>query len=218
MIRFDSFMHSVGPDRVVFFTEVTVVFDSALQEHYSPGYPSLWDEYLLSKIVIDDYDVCSFFAHIIPKNERSRITDYKKVWGLSEITKGTVDLSYETDSQAVYLGMTRTCGEEGFKNNCSSLILLIPKEMRYDSSSILESFAQHRCNFSDREISNVLSEMCKQIPNTIGLWYSIKESATLTIFRNEISKLFTNQDFSVIKKVQGNVSPAYKMPFCNLFI
>lgn len=216
MIQFDSFMISKGSNRIILSANLTIVFDSATQENYAPGYPSFWDEYLLSKIAIENYDIVQLFAHIIPKNERSRISDYKKVWGLSGITKGLFDLSYSTDSQSVYLGMTRAYGEEGFRDNSSSLLLLLPKNLQFDGSMLLQLFAQHRCCFTANEISTVISDMCQQIPNAVGLWYNITESAILTIFGNDVSALFLDKDLSVLENIPANVSPAFRMPFCNL--
>lgn len=216
MIQFDSFMTSKGSDRIILSANLTIVFDSATQENYAPGYPSFWDEYLLSKIAIENYDIVQLFAHIIPKNERSRISDYKKVWGLSGITKGLFDLSYSTDSRTIYLGVSRAYGEEGFRDNSSSLLLLLPKDLQLDGSVLLRLFAQHRCCFTTNEISNVISDVCRQIPNAIGLWYNVSESAILTIFCNDIGALFLDKELSSLENTPANVSPAFRMPFCNL--
>ena len=88
MIKFDSFREIVGLEHIDLSADLTVIFDSADCEDYSPGTPSLWDEYLLSKIDIENYDVFHLFAYIIDRNKQNRITDWKKVWGLSEITEG----------------------------------------------------------------------------------------------------------------------------------
>ena len=218
MIQFDSFVTNIGSNCIILSANMTIIFDSATQENYSPGYPLFWDEYLLSKITIENYDIVQLFAHIIPKNERSRISDYKKVWGLSGISKGLSDLSYSTDFKTVYLGVSLAYGEEDFRNNCSSLMFLVPKTSQFDVNLPLEVFAQHSCCFSANEISNVISDICRHIPNAIGLWYSIQECATLTIWGNEISAMFSSKDLSALENIHENASPAFRMPFCNLLI
>ena len=218
MIQFDSFMTNINRNRITLSANPTIVFDSATLENYSPGYPAFWDEYFLSKIAIENYAIVQFFAHIIPNNERSRISDYKKVWGLSGIPKGLSDLSYSTDVQTVYLGVSLAYGEESFRNNCSSLMLLVSKESQFDFNMPLEAFARHRCCFSANEISNLISDICRHIPNAIGLWYSVQEYSILTIWGNEISAIFSSTELSAHENMHKNASPASRMPFSNLFV
>ncbi len=169
MVQFDLFSSQAEQNYITLSAEQLVMFDSADEEIYPIGTPQIWDDYIIQKIPLEDFDVFHIYAHIIPKSLCSRITDYKKIWGLREIPRGIADNSCEIGSQKIYWGISRSHGRVGFESRYSSMLVLVPGNIECQPYCILDAFVKRGTDFISQNIMPIFSEICKDIPSAMIL-------------------------------------------------
>ena len=208
MLQFNNF--SIHKEH--HFCELTA--DSLLQlehvfdEDYMPGTPKCWDDTLIKRIPMDDFDVYHICVLTIACGAYNRITDYKKIWGLQNIAPGIYDGQYDCSRGRVYLGITKKPAATGFRLPISSLMLLLPNCQTLDPEILFSLFRNCLFDFTDTHYRGIFCDMQNLIPNSLVLYYSA-EQPTLSIWGCE-RDLFTLQD-----EEDWNVSESlavYRMP------
>lgn len=162
------------------------------------GTPKWWDDYVISKINLCEFDIYFLCACTVSHGEYNRLTDYKKVWGLHKIEKGFYDNYYENAKGRVYFGILKGVEQPALNYIGSSTILLLPKTFKLDENKIFNIFRDHKFDFSETKISKLqaLAEVSMLYDGSILLKYNSREEISLTIFSNRLEGWFTEDVLS----------------------
>lgn len=183
-------------------------FENALDEGYTPGTPKCWDDTLMQRISMDALDVYHICVHTVAHGAHNRITDYKKVWGLQNITPGIYDGQYDCSRGRVYFGITKAPASTGFRLPTSSLMMLLPNSQALNPEVLFSLFQSRSFDFTEQHNREIFRDIQNLIPGSLVLYYSA-EQPTLSIWGCE-QDLFTLQD---IKDWNASESPAvYRTP------
>ena len=183
-------------------------FEHALDEDYRPGTPKCWDDTLIKRTPMDDFDVYHLCIHTVAHGAHNRITDYRKIWGLQNIAPGIYDGSYDCSRGRVYFGITKKPAATGFRLPTSSLMVLLPNGQTLDPERLFSLFRNRSFDFTDPHYREIFRDMQNLVPNALVLYYSAEQPA-LSIWGCE-RDLFTMQDG---EDWNASESPAvYRMP------
>lgn len=167
-------------------------FQHSDNEFVMLGTPKWWDDYLISKISLCEFDVYFICTYTAIHGQYNRLTDYKKVWGLHEIEKGFYDNYYENDKGRVYFGIQKDLEKKFLNYTGSSTILLLPKRIKLDADKIFDIFREHKFDFSETNISGTqtLVKISMLYEGSILLKYNSTNEISLTIFNNKLEDWF----------------------------
>ena len=208
MLQFNNF----SIHKEYHFCELTadswLQFENDLDEDYTPGTPKCWDDTLMQRIPMDEFDVYHICVHTVAHGAHNRITDYKKVWGLQNITPGIYDGQYDCSRGRAYFGITKNPAAEGFRLPTSSLMMLLPNSQALDPEVLFSLFQSRSFDFTDLHNREIFRDIQNLIPGSLVLYYAA-EQPTLSIWGCE-QDLFTLQN---IKDWNASESPAvYRTP------
>ncbi len=169
-------------------------FQHSDNELVMQGTPKWWDDYVISKINLCDFNLYFICTYTVIHGQYNRLTDYKKVWGLHEIEKGFYDNYYENTKGRVYFGIQKTNEQQQLKYNGSNTILLLPKKYKLDADKIFNIFKKHKFDFSETKAFEyqVFVEVNKLYEGSILLKYNSTNEVSLVIFGNNLGDWFDN--------------------------
>lgn len=201
---YDTFKMETQTDYVKLSAEAIIQFKDVRDELYgqcfSFGTPKCWDDAFLEKINILLYDIYYLCTSTVSLGNYNSVTDYKKVWGLIDITPGIYDNSYLIQRGKVYFGIKQVSGKNGFLSAISPTLILVPKEKTILSKEIFNIFERNEFDFLSDYTDGynlIFSEIQRLIPNSILL----RCGDGLNIYGKDIEKLFTAND---IQKWEDN--------------
>lgn len=173
-------------------------FQHSDNELVMQGTPKWWDDYVISKINLCDFDIYFLCTYTAVHGQYNKLTDYKKVWGLHRIEKGFYDNYYENTKGRVYFGIQKGREQLSLKHTGSSTILLLPKKFKLDANKIFNVFREHKFDFSKIEAfeHQVLVEVSMLYEGSILLKYNSTNEVSLLIFNNKLEDWF-NEDILI---------------------
>lgn len=163
-------------------------------EHITIGTPKCWDESFLSRIKIDNFDIYFLCTCFVPHNRVNRITEYKRIWGLCNLSQGIYENTYDIDKGKIYFGIVKSNGENGFKSNTSPIMLLVPKTQDFSIDRLFDCFIEEKYNFIDDLTQSFLMRINQIVPNSILLRYCVSPTISLSIYGKNMQNLFNEQD------------------------
>ena len=164
------------------------------------GTPKCWDDAILDRLPINEYINYHIFSYVLRREKVTRITDYKKVWGLNRIKEGVFSNYYDTNRERIYFGVDISYGIEGFRTILSPTILLIPHDSCPASENIFNCFNKLQINFSHEETELKINQIQQMIPNSIILHYAHHSGASLTIYGDNVDSIFDSRDCLIWEK------------------
>lgn len=211
MERFNHYTIERRCDYLKLNTEMLLDFANEVNENFLLGTPKCWDDTLLERITIDNYDIYFLCAHIVPYSKVSRITDYRKIWGLCNLPQGIYENAYDNEYGRVYFGIVKTDGTKGFRIGISPFILLVPKGQNFSSERLFCCFLNEKYDFDEDISLNVISKIKQIIPDGILLHYCVLPQISLSIYGNDVHMLFDEQD--CLQWENRKTEPVYKAFF-----
>ena len=186
-------------------------FKHSDNELVKQGTPKWWDDYVISKINLCDFNIYFICMYTVTHGHYNKITDYKKVWGLHRIENGFYDNFYENTKGRVYFGIQKG-NEQHFLNHIdSSTILLLPKKFGLDADEIFNIFKKHKFDFSQESVSGYQTyiEVNKLYDGSYLLKYNSEDEVSLLIFNNQLKDWF---DSNILASVEGDCETVFRKP------
>ena len=163
------------------------------EEVYSVSLPKKWIDILELKISIQEYDVYKIFFRTLKKENVSRITDYKKIWGLMKMNPGIKDDFYETASHKIYFGIDKvnaldfSYGEQ--------IILCKPKNSFLNIDRVFSCVEKHYMGNAD-SMQILANEIISNENDLYVITWDVDEHINLKI-HGEVENTFFYFDFEV---------------------
>lgn len=178
-----------------------ITAEKFLDFHYSDsepvmqGTPKWWDDYVISKIDLNNFKIYFLCTCTVTHGQYNRLTDYKKVWGLHKIEKGFYDNYYENSKGRVYFGIQKVPQQQSLMYIGSSTILLLPKKIELDADKIFNIFKNHKFDFSETKLSECkpFVEVSMIYEGSIILKYNCTNEVSLLLFHKKLDDWF-NKD------------------------
>lgn len=150
--------------------------------------PKCWVDAIAHNVDWNVYDAYYINTFSVPRANVSRITDYKKIWGLGGIPKGEYDNFYDTLTTRIYIGFSKLHENEKFILARSSLVVIAPKS---EVPSWDELFARLSASgFWEARSNGRLELLHEYLPNSLVLHYDVLECAQLTIIGTDTPAFF----------------------------
>lgn len=211
MERFDHYTLESNCDYLKLSVETLLEIPNAGNEDFLLGTPKCWDETLLERLSIDQYDIYFLCAHFVPHNEVSRITDYRKIWGLCNLLPGNYENAYDNEHGRIYFGIVKTDGAKGFSIGISPFLLLVPKGRNFTLEHLFHCFLEEKYNFEGDISLSLISRIKQVIHDGILLHYCIFPQISLSIYGKDVQMLFDEQD--CLEWENRKTVPVYKAFF-----
>ena len=167
------------------------------KEEFEPvtiGTPKCWDDSFLNRVNIYEFNIYFLCVHFVPFNRVNRVTDYKTIWGLCNLSQGIYENAYDIEKGRIYFGITEANGEIGFKSNISPILLLVPKNQDFSIEKLFDCFMEEKYNFTDDFTSSLLMQIEQVAPDSIILHYCVFPTISLSIYGKGTQNLFNEQD------------------------
>lgn len=174
--------------------DMCIQFETYGEENYSIGTPQCWDDTFLNRVNIEDYDVYHICYCLVRTGSYNSVTDYKKIRGLTGVATVLFDGTYLTENGKVYFGISCGYGEECFRSDTSSIMILLPKRTPLCMKEIFNLFKMNNCTFFDRSTGDVLSMISEWLKDSIVLRYAWANEISMTIFGHDAERIFNQSD------------------------
>lgn len=186
-------------------------FKQSDNELVMQGTPKWWDDYVLSKINLCDFNIYFICMYTVTHGQYNKVTDYKKVWGLHRIEKGFYDNFYENTKGRVYFGIQKGNEQHLLKHIDSSTILLLPKKFELDADKIFNIFRKHKFDFSQESGSGYQTyiEVNMLYNGSYLLKYNSTDEVSLLIFNNQLKDWF---DSNILASAEGACETVFRKP------
>lgn len=192
MLIFNDFSIREKNGLYILSANASLQFENLFDESYALGTPSCWDDALVNSISIEDFNIYHICVHTVAFERHNRITDYKKIWGLTNTEPGMFDGMYDSAHGRVYFGITKESATTGFRKPNSSLMMLVPKSQDFHPEPIYSLFKDCSFDFVSTSSYNIFGALQKIVSNSLVLYYSV-EKMTLYIGGCE-GNLFDQKD------------------------
>ncbi len=186
------------------------------QGEFVLGTPQCWDDAISLKIDFEQYDIYHIYSYTLEKSKVSRITDYKGIWGLTDLPRGTYSTYYDIRDVRVYIGVRIGHGVTDFKNNNASLEMLLPKHLQIGDAQIVGMIFDNFSNLLTAPSLQSLLKLQSKLPNSLLLFYGFQPDAQLVIVGEKAEMLFEKSDCYEWEKRDAN--PCYHHPWPYEFI
>ncbi len=173
---------------------------------HRPGTPKCWDELLEKTIDFSEYNryfICHRTVHI---NDCTRITDYKKVWGMMHIEPGEYDNAYIVGEEKIYFGVKSA---ENSKDEVSNVILCVHAILgNAEYGQIYQSLSKNKADFERGKYSEGFMNVAKSFSDAYLLHYSVRNSTVYLDVYGKVSERLV--DKSIMYSFDDNSEPVYR--------
>jgi hypothetical protein len=142
-----------------------------------------------SKIPLDEYSVYSIYT--LGVRDYNRITDYKKIWGLTGFkSAGLYANYYDREDERVYFGIIKGQTELEKHHLLGCVLVYLTSESSLEVEKVFELFSDNRFSIDvsrDRHYS-VLSSLQKQIQGSIVV-YKKWGGVSLEIYGDNVDQI-----------------------------
>lgn len=158
MFVYSNESEQISENRIVFSADAVLEVEE--DESFEAPVPTLWDDRILRGVDVDQYDIYYICTHPRRTGQYNSVTDFKKVWKLSNLPEGISDGAYDTDEGRVYWGVYKTRGEEGFRKHLSPTLLLSPRAAEpLNSDWLYGLWKKYRLGFDDALPEPLVNEL-----------------------------------------------------------
>lgn len=194
MLVYDSYKLQKKANYIKVMADVSVEYVFSDNEVYVIGTPSCWDECILKRINISQYNMFHLCITTVHNGKYNRITDYKKIWGLNHLPIGEYENSYITEKGKVYYGSIHSSPQESFYADYSSLIILVPTIQFFDPNIVFQYLFVHNFDFVTMVDDKICDEIQKLVPGSIVLCFCSDDEISLSVFGAQMEDLFVMDD------------------------
>lgn len=181
-----------GKGWVKLSAEPIVQFDSSADEVISLSVPHSWEATFREELLVgSNYKCFQLIGTLQPQMLTSRLSDYKKIWGLFHLSKGVLDGYYDVNQGRVYWGILELKDSFILSYKFSSIFMFVPKSQSADFTTIISFLSAHGYTFSGSPVILDLIPLKEELDKTIMLQYSKEDSlVAMTIISNNVESCF----------------------------
>ena len=133
------------------------------------GYPNEWVDCInnIWKGNTTGYIAYKVYGKPMKHGTYNRITTYKKIWGLLNITKGNYDGFYDTFDERVYWGIKVLGDTDELLSTKEDFTVLIPRNKKHDVCCIIDQLLKWKYCFPTITDCYILSLVQRAVPTSI---------------------------------------------------
>lgn len=184
----------IDSERLMISCKRYFVYESPYDDPPMVGSPKCWDDTFFNRININNYAIYHICGKLVFSGSYNSVSDFKKIWKLANIQKGEFEGSYFTEKGKVYFGITKGYGEESFYSSDSSIMVLLPKEMRLDYFEVFSEFEKNKVEFLYGDATPCLKHLAERYKDSFVLYYIFDDGDNLTVFGSNCGRMFVQSD------------------------
>lgn len=192
-IYFENYQVDRQIGRIVVSADRVYEAENENDEDMSFDIPAWWIEELINQLHKRKYDGYSFvYCNVLIENV-NKVSDYKKVWGLLNISKGMFDDSHYVDKYKTYWGVKTLPPIEFIDwSSNNAWFFFLPKGTPFPKELVREIVTEGKLTFTEDNPIAML-QIQKSIPNSVIIFIGGIEKCILSVVTENAEKWFMQE-------------------------
>lgn len=155
--------------------------------------PEWWEKSICRRILRNPYTAYYWYTHCVQHGFYNKVTDYKGIWGLTSLPKGSMNGFYDVDDGRVYWGVIEENEPKALKHD-SNVVILLPENQPFPDKQVKEVFEKHRIGFFTYPSKAFFEELKALLPSAYVIHDSETGDSVLEVWGNKVEQIFEEED------------------------
>lgn len=155
--------------------------------------PEWWEKSICRRILRNPYTAYYWCTHCVQHGFYNKVTDYKGIWGLTSLPKGSMNGFYDVDDGRVYWGVIEENEPKALKHD-SNVVILLPENQPFPDKQVKEVFEKHRIGFFTYPSKAFFEELIALLPSAYVIHDSETGDSVLEVWGNKVEQIFEEED------------------------
>lgn len=170
MLYFDDFQISFHNDFIELTADSYTQLQTVRDENVEIGIPKCWPDTIVERLRPESFDVYHIYTAAVPKEQVSRVTDYKGIWGILKIPQGEHCGYYDRANRRIYYGIRKGMLPNGIYDYAAPLQLILPRAESDPLGEIVQCICANRIGSTHPDVFD-LCVLQKQFQNAYVLHF-----------------------------------------------